>query len=440
MTYYRPSKDIRSWGGVIRGEHEVAAPAWRDEVAPIIAEAIDRKFPILASGARRSYGDSGLNPGGALIDTVGLDRIVAFDPQTGIVRAEGGVTLDTLLRMFVPRGFFLPVTPGTRFVTLAGAIANDVHGKNHHLAGTFGCWVKRIGLVTSAGQELELSERDNPSLFRATIGGLGLTGVIAWAELKLEQIAGTLMDVEKTAFSNLEEFFELSTQSEVGWTYAVSWIDTIMAGRGVFLRANHAPASDRPPRSSERRYRVPVNFPGFLLNRHSIRLFNAVCYHKGRLRAGREVVPLARFFYPLDAVDNWNRMYGRRGMYQYQSVVPASAQADATREMLAAIADAGQSSFLAVLKTFGTKTSPGMLSFPMEGTTLALDFPNRGSETTRFLDRLDAIVREAKGRLYPAKDGRMSAEMFRLGYPDWQEFAKHVDPQFSSRFWRRVAG
>ena len=444
MTYYRAATDVRSWGGVVRGEHQVATPAWRDEIAPLVAEAVDRRFDLLASGARRSYGDSGLNPGGGLVDMSGLDRILAFDSETGLVRAEGGTSFDTLLQLFMPRGFFLPVTPGTRFVTLAGAIANDVHGKNHHGAGTIGCWVKRIGLVTSGGQELELSEEDYPALFGATIGGLGLTGVIAWADLQLVRIPGGFMDVEKAAFANLREFFQLSSDSEPAFAYAVSWIDTLATGkalgRGVFSRANHAPAEKAAPVGSAGGLSVPLGVPQFVLNRRSVRAFNAACYFRGRRTAGRKVVPLAPFFYPLDAIGHWNRLYGRRGLYQYQSVVPRAVQADATREMLNAIAAAGQSSFLAVLKTFGARRSPGLLSFPMEGTTLALDFPNRGPETLRFMARLDAIVREAKGRLYPAKDGRMSAEMFRLGYPNWEDFAKFVDPHFSSHFWKRVAG
>ncbi|WP_321340441.1 FAD-binding oxidoreductase [Breoghania sp.] len=446
MSWFQARSDVKSWGGVLRAAHHVAGPQWRDEVGSVLDEARERKLTVLASGARRSYGDSGLNPGGALVDITGLDRILAFDPETGIVRAEGGVTFDTMIGRFLPRGFFLPVTPGTRFVTLAGVIANDVHGKNHHGNGTLGRWVRAIGLITSDGTLHELSPQREPELFNATIGGLGLTGVIVWAELQLMPVSSASMDAETVSFSNLDGFFDLAAESENGFDYTVAWVDCLAdgdaLGRGTFSRANHAQAGalDEDAGRNGRRFGVPLDFPGFVLNQHTVRAFNRVCYSNGRRKAGLAQVPLSPFFYPLDAIENWNRMYGVRGMYQYQSVIPVAAQREATRAMLEVISQSGQGSFLAVLKTFGTLKSPGMLSFPQEGTTLALDFPNRGGETLKLLARLDSIVAEAGGRLYPAKDGRMSAAMFRAGYPDWERFAVHVDPHFSSHFWRRVAG
>ncbi len=446
MSWFQACPDVTSWGGVLRRAHQVATPQWRDEVGPVLREARARDLDVLASGARRSYGDSGLNPDGALVNMTGLDRVLSFDPETAILRAEGGVTFDTLIRLFLPRGFFLPVTPGTRFVTLAGAIANDVHGKNHHGHGTLGRWVRAIGLIRSDGTLHELTPEQEPELFAATLGGLGLTGIIAWADVELMPVSSAVMDVETVSFSNLEAFFDLAQESERGFDYTVAWVDCLAAGealgRGTFSRANHAQdgGPDVAAGRDGRRLAVPMDFPGFVLNRHTVRAFNRVCYSNGRRKAGRGRVPLSRFFYPLDAIENWNRMYGARGMYQYQSVVPVSVQREVTRAMLEAISDSGQGSFLAVLKTFGGLRSAGMLSFPFEGTTLALDFPNRGDETLKLMARLDAIVAEAGGRLYPAKDGRMSGAMFRAGYPDWERFAVHVDPHFSSHFWRRVAG
>ncbi|MCI1001176.1 FAD-binding oxidoreductase [Ochrobactrum sp. C6C9] len=443
MSSFVPRSDIRSWGGTILREHSVASPAWRDQLPGLIASAHDSNSSLLACGLRRSYGDSGLNPDGKLIDVSGLDRVIAFDPETRLLRAEAGVSFDTILNIIVRQGFFLPVTPGTRFVTLGGAVANDVHGKNHHTHGTIGCWVRRLGLLRSGGTEIELASNDNTGLFAATIGGLGLTGIITWVELEVIPVDSALMDAENIPFGNLDEFFSLSAESEEGYDYTVSWIDCLSKGaalgRGIFTRGNHAPTGSRLLDRGNTRFTMPVNLPGFAMNRYSIRAFNALYFWNGKRKSGNATIPAHPFFYPLDAIGSWNRMYGRAGMYQYQSVVPPANQLEATREMLKAISSSGQGSFLAVLKTFGRKPSPGLLSFPHEGTTLALDFPNRGDKTLRLMEKLDAIVLEAGGRLYPAKDGRMSAKMFQSGYPEWENFAKHVDQGFSSHFWARVA-
>ena len=443
MIRFSRSDDIRSWGGVLRAPHEVARPSWIEDLPGALAGAREKGLPLLATGLRRSYGDTCLNPEGALLDMTQLDRAISFDPQTRLLRAEAGISFDTLLKMLIRRGFFLPVTPGTRFVTLAGAIANDVHGKNHHRAGTIGRWVRRIGLLRSDGETLELTPSDNTGLFAATIGGLGLTGVIAWAEIEVMRIESAVMDAENIPFANLDEFFQIAAESEEDYDYTVSWIDCLAKGRdlgrGLFTRGNHASKGARLPDRARPVLTMPVNLPGFCLNRLSIGAFNRLYYWNGKRKAGRGEIPIHPFFYPLDAIGHWYRMYGRRGMYQYQSAVPQENQRDATKAMLEAIAAAGQGSFLAVLKTFGDKPSPGMLSFPRPGTTLALDFPNRGRSTLQLMDRLDAIVREAGGRLYPAKDGRMPKDMFRAGYGQWQDFAQYVDPHFQSNFWKRVA-
>jgi FAD/FMN-containing dehydrogenase len=444
VTRFMPSDDLLSWGRVLRARHAFARPQWRDELSVLLAEGTRGERKLLATGLRRSYGDSGLNPDGAVVDMTALDRAISFDPATRLLRAEAGISLDALLKLLVPRGFFLPVTPGTRFVTLGGAIANDVHGKNHHRAGTFGRWVRRLGLLRSDGSAVELAPDDDSGLFVATIGGLGLTGVIAWAEIEVMPIASALMDVETIPFGGLDEFFAIATESDAAFDYTVAWIDCLATGgalgRGIFSRGNHAASGPLAIGKTRQGPGLPIDLPGFVLNRAAVKAFNALYHWSGRRKSGRATIPYGPFFYPLDAIGGWNRMYGKRGLYQYQSVVPPDAARDATRAMLAETAAAGEGSFLAVLKTFGDKPSPGMLSFPMPGTTLALDFANRGASTLALMDRLDAIVREAGGRLYPAKDGRIPSEMFRAGYPNWENFNQHVDPGFSSSFWRRVTG
>ncbi|HXC30326.1 MAG TPA: FAD-binding oxidoreductase [Stellaceae bacterium] len=435
--------DLVSWGRVLRARHAVARPHWRDELPGLIREGTEAGRKLLTVGLGRSYGDSGLNPDGAVIDMRGLDRAIAFDPETRVLRAEAGISLDALLGILVPRGFFLPVTPGTRFVTLGGAVANDVHGKNHHRAGTIGRWVRRLGLMRSDGGTLELGSDDNAGLFAATIGGLGLTGLIAWVEIEVIPIASAMMEVETIPFAGLDDFFPIADVSDGAFDYTVAWIDCLAKGdalgRGIFSRARHATSGPLAAKKQRAGPSLPLDLPAFALNGLTVRAFNAVYYRNGRRQAGRTPQPYEPFFYPLDRIGGWNRMYGKRGLYQYQSVVPPAVARDATKAMLEAISASGEGSFLAVLKTFGDAPSPGLLSFPRAGTTLALDFANRGASTLALMARLDAIVREAGGRLYPAKDGRIPAAMFRAGYPNWEDFARHVDPGFSSSFWRRVS-
>lgn len=442
MTRFEPA-DIRSWGNVLQAEHHAAFPAWRDQLARIVLSGRQEGRALLATGLRRSYGDSGLNPEGGLIDMAGLDRIIGFDRERRLVRVEAGLSFDALLGVIVRQGFFLPVTPGTRFVTMGGAVANDVHGKNHHINGTIGRWVRRIGLMRSNGEELELTPASAPELFSATIGGLGLTGAITWVELEVLPIESAVMDAENIPFDNLDMFFSLAAESDNVFDYTVSWIDCLAKGaslgRGIFTRGNHAKTGSRLPGRGNTKFTMPLSLPSLCMNRYSISAFNSLYFWNGKRKAGRQNIPMYQFFYPLDSIGRWNRMYGSKGMYQFQSVVPPAVEKDATKEMLKTISASGQGSFLAVLKTFGAISSPGMLSFPRPGTTLALDFPNHGETTLRLMARLDDIVLEAGGRLYPAKDGRMSARMFKAGYPAWQDFAKYVDSGFSSHFWKRVS-
>lgn len=446
MTTFTPTGGVTSWGRVLRQRCERARPAFADQIAGIVGKAA--ATPMLGIGLGRSYGDSGLNASGRVVDMTALDRVISFDPSSGVIRAEAGLTLGELLRIVVPHGFFLPTTPGTRFVTLGGAVANDVHGKNHHSAGTLGTSVRRLGIVRSdacesdAG-ELSISSTEHADLFAATVGGLGLTGLITWVELQLARVGSAFVTAENVAFGGYDEFGAIAAESADKFEHTVAWIDCTSGGdgrstRGLFSRANWLSDGLFKVHSDKLGASVPLELPGFTLNPVTLKAFNSLYYTMGARKKGCHRQHYAPFFYPLDAIGNWNRAYGKSGFYQYQCVV-ANAGADrAIPEMLGEIARSGQGSCLAVLKTFGNKASPGMLSFPREGVTLALDFPNRKSRTHRLFERLDDIVRAANGRLYPAKDGRMPASLFREGYPDLERFAKHVDPQFQSDFWRRM--
>ena len=398
---------------------------------------------LLAYGQGRSYGDVCLNDQGTLLDTRSLDRFLHFDPQQGLLRCEAGVTLADILQLTFPHGWFLPVTPGTKFVSIAGAVANDVHGKNHHCAGTFGCHVRSLELLRSSGERLVCSPAQNSELFAATIGGLGLTGLISWVELQLKKVSGPYIEQESLRFHNLDEFFELSAQSDKDWEYTVSWIDCLargkQLGRGLFMRGNHSETAAE--KASDLNVplpglNMPLDAPGFLLNRATIHGFNQLYYKKPIKQHQR--VHFEPFFYPLDKIAHWNRLYGKRGFFQYQCVIPQPSAKTAMHAILTRIAQSGQGSFLSVLKQFGDMPSPGMLSFPRQGVTLALDFAHHGQSTFKLLDELDAITLANEGAVYPAKDARMSAQAFQHYFPEWKAFSNYIDPAFSSSFWRRV--
>ena len=437
---YLKRDDVLSWGRVVRQPQFVARPHFRDELPELISEP--GWASKLAIGLRRSYGDSCLNGGGALIDTTGLDRFIAFDPKSGRLKAEAGISLSSLLRVIVPHGWFLPTTPGTRFVTLGGAVANDVHGKNHHRAGTFGANVAGLGLLRSDGRRLTLTDQIEPELFCATIAGLGLTGVMEWVELQLVPIRSAYLDVEILPYASLDDFWSLAEASVGQYEHTVAWIDCMSrgarAGRGVFTRANWAEDGRLDVNEDRVVKTLPFELPTFPLKRLSAAAFNEFYYSVHRLKKKKLRRHHSVYFYPLDAIANWNRFYGSPGMLQYQCVIPMGNERAGMRALLDEIARSEQASFLAVIKTFGDRPSPGMLSFPRAGATLALDFPNRGEETLTLMGRLDEIVRGAGGALYPAKDGRMPAAMFRSAYPRWEAFAAHKDPHISSDFWRRV--
>jgi FAD/FMN-containing dehydrogenase len=385
----------------------------------------------------RSLGDSCLNDGNALLTTRRLDRILAFDPESGRMTAEAGITFDAIMRLSLPRGWFLPVTPGTRFVTLGGAVANDVHGKNHHCAGSFGHHVVRFELLRSDGSRLRCSAEENPDWFRATIGGLGLTGLIEWMEVQLKPVVNSWIDSETIRYGRLDEFHALSGESLGRFEYVVAWTDTLSpkaSGRGLFMRGNHNSDPERRERKAPGGpyLGVPAVPPFSLLNRATLRAFNSVFY-RARPERKAAVAPMGPFFYPLDSIGAYHRIYGPGGMIQWQSLVPSR---DALGEILAASADVG-GSFLTVMKAMGDRESAGLLSFPGGGVTLALDFP-WSREVMERLPRLDDIVAAAGGRLYPAKDARMSGGHFRRFFPQWAELQPFIDPRFSSSFWRRV--
>lgn len=351
--------------------------------------------------------------------------------------------LSEVLARVVPSGWFLPVVPGTQHVTVGGAIANDIHGKNHHRRGSFGRHVQRLGLMRSDGSTTECTTDQNSEWFQATIGGLGLTGLILWAEIQLSPIASRLIESESIRFSQLADFFELSQESDRSHEYTVAWIDCLASGRrlgrGWFYRGDHsADGSLAAPPSP----RNPVGFlsepPVSLVQRPLLKLFNAAYYHRPVSRS--RTLDFSPFFFPLDRIAGWNRLYGPAGFYQFQCVVPPENSERVVASLLRQTARSGQGSFLAVLKIFGDLRSPGVLSFPRPGATLALDFANRGTVTRALLATLEQIVMEAGGAIYPAKDLSMSAEAFQSSYPRWRELEKARDPAFCSSFWRRVTG
>ena len=435
MTAFLPSAGFRSWGGTTRPKHFLARPERENELPALLAEARARRKKILAVGLGRSYGDSCLNSDGALLVMTNLRRVHHFDGAAGTLRAEAGVSLRDLVRLTIPRGFSIPVLPGTEYVTLGGAIANDVHGKNHEAAGTFGCHIRRLQLLRSDGVVHDLKPGD--PLFAATVGGLGLTGIITSAEIKLEPLGTNQMEVQNIGFSSLNEFLAVHQAGTADFPYSAAWIDCtqLSALRGIYSRGRQ---SDRGALVTPRHgggWKIPVELPWSLVNRGTLRILNAA-YCAAHSEGARRV-HITSFLHPLDRISDWNRLYGRRGFFQYQLVVPRTAAA-AISDCVRQISKTNQLPSLATLKAFGSRRSPGLLSFPMEGLTFALDFPNQGLPTLRLLERLDAVVREAGGRLYLAKDSRMSARMILSSYAHMEEFAAYIDPAFCSDLWKRA--
>lgn len=428
----------QSWGRYPTVNQEVRLLQWRNEIPEIKSEK-----PVLPYGAGRSYGDCCLNEDGLLLDTSALNHFISFDKEQGILRCEAGVTLDAILKLVIPHGWFLPVTPGTRFVTIAGAVANDVHGKNHHKEGTFGQHVRAFELLRSDGQRLQCSATENADYYRATIAGLGLTGLISWVEIALKPIRSSLINSESIQFENIDEFFQLSAESDQDWEYTVSWIDCRASdrhlGRGIFYRGNHADVGKLDTRELYKPLiRAGFDAPSGLLNKTTISLFNALIYNKHGKGQKKQLKSAIPFFYPLDRIGAWNRFYGKRGFLQYQCVIPGNDARNGVEALLRTIAASGQGSFLAVLKMFGDIKSPGIMSFPRPGVTLALDFPFLGDATLKLIDQLEKIVFETDGAVYPAKDACVTSEHFAHYFPQIDDFKQYIDPGFSSSLWRRV--
>ncbi|MBC7780205.1 MAG: FAD-binding oxidoreductase [Proteobacteria bacterium] len=430
-------QQVSSWGRLSSALHETTWLQDRTSAADRISQTI---LPGIAIGNARSYGDVCLNNGGTAWRTRRLDKFISFDPASGLLECEAGVTLKEITDLVLPQGWFLPVTPGTQYVTVGGAIANDVHGKNHHSRGSFGDHVTGLTLLRTDGETIACGPSSNAEWFRATVGGMGLTGIVADAGLQLRRVNGPWVDSQVDIFESLEQFFELSRTQGASWEYTVAWIDCMaMPGgraRGVFFSGRH---SDRTapvpvPKARSAAWLPPV----CVVTTRTSSLFNALYFRRHRQGVQRATQPYWAFFYPLDAISEWNRMYGPSGFYQYQCVVPEQGQLETVRALLEVIKASGAGSFLSVLKTFGARPPAGLMSFPMAGTTLALDFPNKGEESTRLFARLNALVAEAGGRLYPAKDAVMSAVMFCNGYPQAEQFRRYRDPGIESDMSRRL--
>lgn len=435
---------LSGWGNYPRAECRTLK--WRD--AADLSAILANEPRLIARGLGRAYGDAALQPE-ATISMLGHDRILAFDGESGRITCESGVTLGDLLSVFVPRGWFPPVTPGTRHVTLGGMIASDVHGKNHHKCGSFSKHVEVLELMLADGRVVRCSTRENPDLFEATCGGMGLTGLILTATFSMIPVETAWIRQETIRTHSLEEMMQAFEDSSA-WTYTVAWIDCHARGdalgRGLLFRGEHATRDETREVSSHplaiprrRQVSIPTDLPMTVLNRMTVGAFNELYWRRGR--PGTRFVPYDAYFYPLDSVLHWNRIYGRNGFVQYQCVLPKNESALGLKRLLAAAEKAGTGSFLAVLKLLGPQD--GMLAFPFEGYTIALDFPV-SKRLTLLLDEMDQIVAEHGGRLYLAKDSRSRPDQLRRGYRRLDEFAKVRDRfdsahRFSSLLSERLA-
>jgi decaprenylphospho-beta-D-ribofuranose 2-oxidase len=392
----------------------------------------------IARGLGRSYGDAAQNAGGTVVATAALDHMTWSDEAAGLLAVGGGTSLDAILRALVPRGWFVPVSPGTRWVSVGGAIAADVHGKNHHAEGSFASHVTSLTLATPAGVQ-EVTPSDDPELFWATAGGMGLTGIILGATLRMLPIETSRVRVVTERAADLDDVMARMSSGDAGHRYSVAWIDCLAQGRAlgrsVLTRGDHARLDELPAAARQdplrfhpaSRLSVPAFVPG-LVNRTTARFFNEAWFRKAKSHA-TTIEPITGFFHPLDAVRSWNRLYGPRGFVQYQFVVPFSAGA-VVEGILERLSSLRLPSFLAVLKRFGP-ADPGPLSFPMPGWTLALDLPARVGGLAVFLDALDELVAGAGGRVYLAKDGRLRPDLLAHMYPrlgEWMAVRDRVDP------------
>jgi FAD/FMN-containing dehydrogenase len=421
-------KRIANWGNYPEMDSEERTFAFTDQLIDLVNES----GGFIPRGNGRCYGDASL--GNRTISTLKYDKILSFDTSNGLFECQSGITLDQVLQVIVPEGWFLPVTPGTKFITVGGAVASDVHGKNHHVDGSFSNHVLELDLVLPSSELVSCSPLQHADLFEATCGGMGLTGIITRVKFRLKKIETTLIRQKQVRAGSLDEIIRLFDVHR-DYTYSVAWIDCLKKGknfgRSILLLGEHASLEDLPERfksnplklPSKKQITLPFNFPSWILNRFTVKAFNFLYYGKNIKREINNLVSYEPFFYPLDAVLHWNRLYGKKGFVQYQFVLPLEAKSGLV-EILHRIADNGLGSFLAVLKVFGKQDN--LISFPREGYTLALDFPVRQG-LLEFLDELDRIVLQYGGRLYMSKDARMKPEVLQAGYPGLSRFREIVD-------------
>lgn len=430
---------LSGWGRTAPTRAEVVLPRHPDDVRAAVLEADARG--IVARGLGRGYGDCAQNAGGTVVDGPSLSGLLAVDLDTGLVRALAGTSLDDLMRWLVPLGFFVPVTPGTRMVTVGGAIAADIHGKNHHVKGSFCNHVVSFRMVDGRGECREVTPQDDPDLFWATAGGMGLTGIVVDATIRMVPIGSSLISVDTDRAADLDAVMDLMVSGDDRYDYSVAWIDLLARGssmgrsilqRGGFVDRDTALAAgvDDPLHYRPKQLPSPPDLiPSGLLNKLSIQAFNELWFRKAPVRRRDELQTIEKFFHPLDMVAAWNRIYGPRGFLQWQFAVPDEA-GDVVRTSVERLSSQGISSFLAVLKRFGPGNA-GHLSFPTSGWTLALDIPVMPG-LDRLLDQLDQLVVEAGGRIYLAKDSRVRPELMPVMYPrlgEWREIRDKLDPE-----------
>ncbi|WP_295795817.1 FAD-binding oxidoreductase [Mucilaginibacter sp.] len=420
-------KPIANWGNYPVIESNEESFVFDEQLDALIS----KEQPFIARGNGRCYGDASLAD--RTISTLKFNKILSFDAASGIFECQSGITLDQILTVIVPQGWFLPVTPGTKFITIGGALASDVHGKNHHVDGAISNHVLDFDLVLASGDIITCSPSVNPDLFEASCGGMGLTGVISRVKFSLKKIETSFIKQKQIKAVNLQELIELFDTYK-DYTYSVAWIDCLKKGehfgRSILMLGEHASVSELGESQGinplklhgNKQITFPINMPSWVLNQFTVKAFNFLYYGKNFKKEINNVVSYEPFFYPLDKVLHWNRLYGKKGFVQYQFVLPLDAK-QGLIEILTRISDEGLGSFLAVLKVFGKQES--MISFPKEGYTLALDFPVRGN-LLAFLDELDQLVLKYNGRLYMSKDARMKPEMLVAGYPELEKFKSIV--------------
>jgi decaprenylphospho-beta-D-ribofuranose 2-oxidase len=440
---------LSGWGRYPVESCHVFRPEKRSEIVATLASGMQSSY--IPRGLGRSYGDAAVNKDAGVIWHVLLNRFLSFDASSGVLECESGVSLAEIIQHFLPRGWFLPVTPGTKFVTVGGAIAADIHGKNHHKDGSFSNFILDFRLLTPTGEVLLSSPTEHPEIFWATVGGMGLTGIVLSARLRLRRVGSAYVLVDYHKAENLEEVLGIMEASDDRYDYSVAWIDALATGktmgRSVLMRGNHAAAAEVPARlphvlatPTVPQWNLFVDFPSGTLNRLTVNAFNTAYYAIHRT-AQRQLVSLEKFFYPLDAINHWNRMYGKRGFVQYQIGLPQASGRAGLRTIIDRLARSGRASFLAVLKRFGD-CGPGLLSFPLRGYTLALDIPvARG--LVPFLQELDRMTLDHGGRIYLAKDAVVRAEDFAVMYPQLESFRgiqRKLDPRrlMSSSMARRL--